>query len=1083
MAASSSQGVSAKSRAYHNFCWCRLCCRLLHQSKEKEITQYADIGGSETLGDVLLDSLDNLSHRDFKRFKDKLSDFPYNGRNSIPRGKLETADTIATKNLLIDVYGDEAALDVTIQVYRSIHLMGPAEQLQQQIPHIGVRKNYMDSVKDKYQRIEERNARLGETVPLNSRYIELRMIKNHRDVEERQHEIVDNRSSDSTTTIEALFDPDEEGIIPKIVVLQGPAGIGKTMTAQKIMLDWASGNLYQKTFSYVFYLSCREINQITDMISISGVLSKICRLRCQRNLLTSILDDAEKILFIIDGFDELKVFLGSEAEIVEGNVFQETDIEIILTSLFQKRMLEKSSLLITTRPFTSEKLRECISKPRYVEILGFPGKNREEYFSNFFEKKEQADTVLNLIRTNNTLYTMCAVPIICWIICTVLNKPIKKGLNLSNYNTTTSIYMLYLKSLLKYHGRKSNLSVHSCMQRLTTLAKEGVWNQKIIFEEEDLEKHGLTVSDVESLFLNENIFQRDIETETCYTFIHLSVQEFFAALYYVLNDWVSQSEVLTLLKESEESPHLILTTRFLFGLYSEKQLKSIAEITRCKTSSGFKSVLQEWIKRRISASVFHNEILHCLCETEDEDFVKRMMSHLLSMEIDGLQHYFEERCLSYCLMNSEHRHKVDMHVCIMSKDTLKALIPGFHKCSKLTLYNCGLTSSCCEDLLSVFITNRSLIKLDLTNNDLQDLGVKRLCEGLRHPDCTLQELVLEQCYLTSSCCEDLRSAIITNRSLIKLDLSWNNLQDSGVKRLCKGLRNPGCTLRELGLGICSLTSSCCEDLRSVIITNRSLIKLDLTSNNLQDLGVKHLCEGLRHPDCTLQELRLFKCGLTSSCCENLLSVIITNRSLTQLDLSFNSLQDSGVKRLCEGLRHPDCTLRELRLDNCDLTTSCCEDLLSVIITNRSLTQLDFSQNDLQDSGVKRLCEGLRHPGCTLQELRLKACGLTSSCCEDLLSVIITNRSLMKMDLSRNNLQDLGVKYLCEGLRHPDCTLQKLMLNNCDLTSSCCEDLLSVIITNRSLTKLDLSENNLQDSGEQHLFEALRHPDCTLRELM
>uniref|UniRef100_A0A8C5PK57 Uncharacterized protein n=1 Tax=Leptobrachium leishanense TaxID=445787 RepID=A0A8C5PK57_9ANUR len=156
------------------------------------------------------------------------------------------------------------------------------------------------------------------------------------------------------------------------------------------------------------------------------------------------------------------------------------------------------------------------------------------------------------------------------------------------------------------------------------------------------------------------------------------------------------------------------------------------------------------------------------------------------------------------------------------------------------------------------------------------------------------------------------------------------------------------------------------DLLSAIITNRSLISLDLSENELKDSGVKHLCEGLRHPDCVLQELGLEDCDLLS-CGEDLRSVIITNRSLIKLDLSKNYLEDSVVKSLCEGLMHPDCVLQELGLHDCLVTPSCCEHLYSVIITNRSLIVLDLSMNDL-DAGVKRLCEGLRHPGCVLQNL-------------------------------------------------------------------------------------------------------------------
>ncbi|KAM4706503.1 NACHT, LRR and PYD domains-containing protein 1-like [Discoglossus pictus] len=345
-----------------------------------------------------------------------------------------------------------------------------------------------------------------------------------------------------------------------------------------------------------------------------------------------------------------------------------------------------------------------------------------------------------------------------------------------------------------------------------------------------------------------------------------------------------------------------------------------------------------------------------------------------------------------------------------------------------------------------------------------------------------KEKVLDRCDLTSSCCEALQDVITTNRSLITLDLSGNKLGESGVKRLCDGLRHPDCALRELRLLGCDMTSSCCEDLQDVITINRSLITLDLSYNKLGDFGVKRLCYGLKHPDCALQELRLCRCDLTSSCCQDLQDVITINTSLITLDLSGNELGDSGVKLLCDGLKDPYCALQELRLDRCNLTSSCCEALQDVITTNRSLITLDLSGNKLGDSGVKRLCDGLRHPDCALRELRLLGCDMTSSCCEDLQDVITINRSLITLDLSYNKLGDFGVKRLCYGLKHPDCALQELRLDGCDLTSSSYEDLQDVITTNRSLNTLDLSGNKLGDSGVKRLLNVPKHPDCSLQEL-
>ncbi|XP_063814230.1 NACHT, LRR and PYD domains-containing protein 12-like isoform X2 [Pseudophryne corroboree] len=1091
---------------------------------------------SRTPGDILCRALEDLEQYDFKRFKSKLSDFSCGGRDPIPRGCLEKADCIETKDHLVKVYGEEAALEVTVEVLQLINLMGPAEDLQQKLTQTDCRLQYMNDMKERYCRIEDGNARLGETVSLEKRFISLLLINKYRDEDQRLHEILAsgrrhlqimaNRSSDeySPTTIQALFDPHKDGTIPKTLVLQGPAGIGKTMTSQKIMLDWASGNLYKDKFQFVFYISCREVNTITSDISLARYLSIFCGLRCPTYLLQSIFRYPEGILFIFDGFDELKLSSVNDTEVCD-DPFKEVSKEILLYSLFRKTLLSGSSLIITTRPLSLMKLKRLVIDPRCVEILGFTGDQREEYFYHFFESKEQADLTFGSIKDNDTLFTMCLIPITCWIVCTVMRQLLKEGLSVIDCKTSTSIYLLYLKGLIKYHGRDSIQSISTCIQKLCALANEGVWDQRILFEEADLNRHGLSVSELESVFLNENIFHRDIGIHTCYSFIHLSVQEFFAALYYVLGENtvskmvnLQSRNVKDLLEASEHQPHLNLTVRFLFGLSSEKQIQETQRTIGCPISFREKKILDEWLKT--IPSDIHNTILSCLYETQDEDYVERMMSHFLNVkfkcDIFGDQENTDLRAVAYCLDRSTTKHKVCFDRYRIGPQDRKVLSKALSEChtlcfsycqfpdnkkgvyqagsslsgmfthcqmEELELQNCYLTPSCCDDLRSVLTTNHSLTRLDLSANYLKDSGLKFVCEGLRHPACALQELMLQGCYLTSSCCDDLRSVLTTNRSLTRLVLSRNALEDSGIKLLCEGLRRPACALQDLTLQWCHLTSSCCDDLYEVITTNRSLTRLDLTLNDLKDSGVTDLCEGLRHPACAVQDLMLGSCLLTSDCCDVLSAAITVNRSLTRLDLSRNTLLNSGIELLCEGLRHPACILQDLTLQDCGLTSSCCDDLRSVLTTNRSLTTLDLSLNSLQSSGIKLLCEGLTEPDCALQYLRLRKCSLTSSCCDDLRSVITTNRSLTRLDLSGNALGNSGIRLLCEGLRHPACVLQDLMLSGCAMKSSCCDHLRSVITTHCSLTRLDLSHNALEDSGIRLLCEGLRHPACTLQDLM
>ncbi|XP_018418216.1 PREDICTED: NACHT, LRR and PYD domains-containing protein 3-like [Nanorana parkeri] len=830
----------------------------------------------QTPGDLILYSLEDLKGYDFKRFKDKLSDFSYGDKVPIPRGQLEHADWISTKNLLTETYGEEGALDVMTEVFTLMDLLGPAKHLRERRAQNEWKKEYMESMKEDFQRIKEYNSRRGEAVNLQKRYTKLLLIKEPRNIEDKVDEmsysgrthqrIMEKRSCDeySPTTIQTLFDPDQEDFVPKVVVLQGPAGIGKTMTSRMIMLDWASGNLYTDKFDFVFHLSCRELNTISKNLNLVGLLSRTCKLENSDDLVSILKDPGshKKLLFIVDGFDELRWTLEEESEVCH-DISEETDKEILLQRLLRKQLLKQSSLIITTRSLALEKLNTFVDDSRYVEVLGFTGEERVEYFHGFFKNEGDADKALSIIKDNDVLYTMCAVPIVCWIVCTVLKPQIKQDVDLLQYKTATSVYLLYLKGLIKYHGR--NQPAQTCLKKLCALANEGVLNQQILFEEEELERHGLSLLEIESVFLNENVFHLDIETKTYYGFIHLSVQEFFAALYYALDNGCGNEED-TILPEicqedslsamCGESPHLLLAVRFLFGLFNEKGTEEFSKSTGIRVSLRAKSAVEKWITGD-DPLAFSTEGIFCLYETQNEDFIRRTMSRSACLEIESRnysQYWDGEDLLTVDKMlhglecvNSQAEGEVTISDDGESPN-LSWLINPRSEMQELSLYSCDLTSSSCDCICSIMSTNKLLTSLDLTYNILEATGVKILCEGLRDPGCILQELSLCGCDLSPSCCDDLRSVLITNRSLIKLDLSFNNLEDSGVKVLCDGIRDPGCNLQTFIFDDCQATLSSCDDLRSVITTNPTLTKLDTRLNiNVEESEseVDHWCTVLR----------------------------------------------------------------------------------------------------------------------------------------------------------------------------------------------------------------------------------------------
>ncbi|XP_051777676.1 NACHT, LRR and PYD domains-containing protein 3-like isoform X40 [Erpetoichthys calabaricus] len=334
-------------------------------------------------------------------------------------------------------------------------------------------------------------------------------------------------------------------------------------------------------------------------------------------------------------------------------------------------------------------------------------------------------------------------------------------------------------------------------------------------------------------------------------------------------------------------------------------------------------------------------------------------------------------------------------------------------------------------------------------------------------------------------CAVLGSVISCCGELEELNLSETNLTPECMMRLAPGL----ICCRRVNLSYCGLTSRCCSALSSALSAPHSrLTELNLSYNiNMEDSGLDQLCEGLRSENCKLEKLNLYQCHLTSKSCSALSSALSSPHSrLTELDLSFNdNIGDSGVDQLCEGLRSENCKLEKLSLTWCGLTSRCCSALSSALSSPHSrLTELNLSYNNMEDSGVDQLCRGLRSENCKLEKLNLSHCGLTSRCCSALSSALSSPHSqLTELDLRGNNMEDSGVDQLCEGLRSENCKLEKLNLSWCYLTSRCCSALSSALSAPHSrLTELKLSDNNMEDSGVDQLCEGLRSENCKLEKL-
>uniref|UniRef100_A0A670XSB8 NACHT domain-containing protein n=1 Tax=Pseudonaja textilis TaxID=8673 RepID=A0A670XSB8_PSETE len=465
----------------------------------------------------------------------------------------------------------------------------------------------------------------------------------------------------SSTSIEALFNPDKNGFIPQVVVLQGAAGFGKTITAQKIIFDWASQQLYQDKFNYVFYICCRKMNvhAESEESSIAEIISEEW-LKCHesKNVIRNILKNEEKLLFIIDGFDELRYSLDQPENYLCTDPWKKEPVRILLISLFKKKLLRKSSLIITTRPAALEKLHQYLKCPCNVKIFGFSAKERQEYFYNFFENGDQATQALKFVKQNDTLFTMCVIPLVSWIICTVMKQEMERGKDFQKTPyTLTAIYMLYFSSLLKFHHKEVKQDVQSNVKGLCFLAAEGVRKQKIFFKEEEVT---LNQRDFLSLFLNESIFKRGIGCIKSYSFVHLSFQEFFAALFYIQEphseNWNKNLQML-LKRDKSFGLDFAVGFRFLFGfLNEEKRMTELKKEFGWEISPKIKELLLDFVKDNIPKRrpnfQLQKEMLSYLYEIQDDNFIKNAVGCITEIDYQ-CNSDMELMILGYCVQHCQ----------------------------------------------------------------------------------------------------------------------------------------------------------------------------------------------------------------------------------------------------------------------------------------------------------------------------------------------------------------------------------------------------------------------------------------------
>ncbi|XP_064871392.1 NLR family CARD domain-containing protein 3-like isoform X1 [Oncorhynchus nerka] len=733
----------------------------------------------------------------------------------------------------------EGALKITLHILRKMNQKELADTLEKypDDPAVICQRELKSNLKKKFQCVFEGIAEQGNPTLLNKIYTELYITEGGTGEVNNEHEL---RQIETTTRKQArpetaikcndIFKPLTGQDKPiRTVLTKGVTGIGKTVSVQKFILDWAEGKANQDV-QFVFSFPFRELNLMKgDKHTFIELLNHFSMETKQSRISNY---DKYKVLFIFDGLDECRLPLDFQKNKICWDVTESTSVDVLLTNLIKGNLLPSALLWITTRPAAANKIPSgCVDQ--VTEVRGFNDPQKEEYFRKRFRDEDLASRIISHIKTSRSLHIMCHIPVFCWISATVLEHMLEHKREEMPKTLTemyTHLVVFHIKQKNEKYLGNEETGPHWNKESILSLGKlafQQLVKGNLIFYEEDLKESGIDVNEA-SVYsgLCTQLFKEEcgLYQDKVYCFVHLSIQEFLAAVYVFLS-FINNNEnlmdelqtkdksVVTFYKSAvdkalqSETGNLDLFLRFLLGLSLEsnqKHLRGLLTKTRSCSQSNEDTV--EYIKEKIRENPSPERsinLFHCLNELNDHSLVEEIQRYLSSGSLSEAKlSPAQWSALVFVLLTSEKELDVfDLKKYSRTEEGLLRLLPVVKASRAVLLSGCGVTEEGCASLVSALESNPShLRELDLSNNDLKDSGVKLLSAGLGNPHCKLETLRLSRCLVTEEGCASLVSALRSNPShLRELDLSYNHPGDSGVRLLSAGLEDPHCRLEKLNV--------------------------------------------------------------------------------------------------------------------------------------------------------------------------------------------------------------------------------------------------------------------------------------------
>ena len=907
---------------------------------------------------------------------------------------------------------------------------------------------------------------------LDQIYTNLVVIQNR-----ETHDFTENREEQLRKVYPRLHDEKSQlksmedilDVESKKVLIVGRPGIGKTLCCIKLLRDWALNDDFKATsgaqvhFNAAFFVKFKRFDSAKNL-SLKDLLIQ------SEYFPTGYMDDKvwnhlqknpKGVLMLFDGFDEFEHDeKKSKASTYPKGIEDEKPLQILYQWLVTGKLLKDASIVTTTRPTALSGIAH-LKFDKSFEILGFSTEQIEEYIHKFADDKQAGETLWRHISSNMNLLSLCYIPVNSFIMCSSLSEKMRfeSSGSVTLPSELTTIYKIavkvfyfkHTKEFRDQHSTRENylsdnlpLAVEEKFKKLGRVAFEGIKEGKLILGGNEVQR--MEDSAFFHRLPDRKTDTRNLEPQFC--FIHLTIQEFFAARH--LASDLDETELRNFVSKNIKNGKWQLVFQFLAGLMEDKVHLPIEIIT---------DLLPAKTEERESAR--HNEQW-----TENE----------------------EQRKVTCWPTEDERELAVTLIKCLnensrMNLEAQRKLQQMNFNC--VNFIDCHLTAVDCSSLVNV-INVQQISHLDLSRNNIGPLGCLEIGKLLKCRESQLSWLNLTGNQLTGEAAKYLAEAINNNNcQLHTLNLSHNYISDIGAQHLAEAINNINCQLHTLNLTDNNISHIGAQHLAEAINNNNcQLHTLKLSYNNISNIGAQHLADAINNNNCQLHTLNLSGNNISHIGAQHLAEAINNNNcQLHTLNLSGNNISHIGAQHLAEAINN-NCQLHTLNLSGNNISHIGAQHLAEAINNNCQLHTLNLSGNNISHIGAQHLAEAINNNNCQLHTLNLSLNNISDIGAQHLAEAINNNNcQLHTLNLTNNNISHIGAQHLAEAINNNNCQLHMLNLSQNKISDIGAQQLAEAINNNNcQLHTLNLSQNNISDIGAQHLAEAINNNNCQLHTL-